>query len=388
MDKSSKMILGSSFSSYDRLSMIKQIDVIAGSIPLTKTDPEQLWVDEWSNQVFVKLLTDDGLTGWGEVLPAAGNSREPYIAIMNRIKGNLIGRDEAEYGSLWNIMRKMTFSGGYGITTGAISGVDIALWDILGKKAKLPICKLLGSPIAKVKRYVSLSRYKRLDDLKELFKNLLGAGYNAIKLHQSSSDTLESVRIVRKEFGNNLELMVDLNCGYSYGNARNFMIQAQRYELKWIEEPLWPPDDFELLAKLNKLGPVAAGENFFSVYDFKRLLEKDALSYYQPDVTKIGGITPMVQLLHLLEVYQANIAFHNRPHNGWIGTCASSHIASAAKVDCVIETPPNEIPTEYFTLYPEVTKNEIQVTGPGLGISLAEPVPESNVSKLLKFHDI
>jgi L-alanine-DL-glutamate epimerase-like enolase superfamily enzyme len=368
--------------------MIKRIDVIAGSIPLTKTEPEQLWVDEWSNQIFVKLQTDDGLTGWGEVLPAAGNSREPYIALINRIKGNLIGKDETDYRSLWNIMRKMTFSGGYGITTGAISGVDIALWDILGKRTKLPICKLLGSPISRVKRYVSLSRYKRPNDLQELFKNLLSAGYKAIKLHQSSSDTLESVRTVRKEFGNNFELMVDLNCGYSYSNARNFMIQAQRYELKWIEEPLWPPDDFESLAKLNKLGPVAAGENFFSVYDFKRLLEKDALSYYQPDVAKIGGITPMVELLHLLEAYQANIAFHNRPHNGWIGTCASSHIASVAKIDCIIETPPNEIPTEYFTLYPEITKNEIQVTGPGLGISLAEPVPESSASKLLKFHEI
>jgi L-alanine-DL-glutamate epimerase-like enolase superfamily enzyme len=369
--------------------MIKQIEVVNGSIPLTKTTPEQLWLAEWSNQVFVKAQTDEGLTGWGEVLPAGGNLRDPYVALINRLKASMIGKDESEYRSLWNMMRKITFSGGYGITTGAISGIDIALWDILGKKANLPVCKILGSSPSQVKRYVSLSRYGKLEDLKELFKNLLGEGYEAIKLHQSSADTLEAVRLVRKEFGNDFELMVDLNCGFSYSKARDFMINVQRYELKWVEEPLWPPDDFELLAELNKLGPVAAGENFFSIYEFKRLLEMGALTYYQPDVAKIGGITPMVELLHLLKVYQANIAFHNRPHNGWVGITASAQVASAAKeVNCIIETPPSGIPSQYFTLYPSVTKNEVKVNGPGLGISLLEPVPESADSKLLTFHDI
>ncbi len=366
--------------------MIKEINSISGSIPLTKTEPEQLWVAEWSNQIFVKVQTSDELTGWGEVLPAGGNTRDPYIALINRMKTSLIGMDETEYRNIWNLMRKMTFTGGYGITTGAISGIDIALWDILGKRANLPICKILGSQPSKVKRYVSLSRYAKLDDLKELFKNLLGQGYEAIKLHQSSTDTLESVRLVRKEFGNDFELMSDLNCGFTYSKARDFMNKAQRYELKWVEEPLWPPDDFELLAELNKLGPVAAGENFFSIYDFKRLLEAGALTYYQPDVAKIGGITPMVELLHLFEIYQANVAFHNRPHNGWVGATASAHVASAAKVSCIVETPPNEIPAQYFTLYPNVAKNEIEVNGPGLGIALTEPVPESSDSKLLKFH--
>jgi L-alanine-DL-glutamate epimerase-like enolase superfamily enzyme len=369
--------------------LIKEIFATSTSIPLTKTEPEQLWTEEWSNQIFVKIQTSDDLTGWGEVLPAGGNLREPYVALIKLMRQNLIGKDETKYQDLWNLMRKMTFTGGYGITTGAISGIDLGIWDILGKRAKLPVCEMLGSRDFKVRRYVSLSRYGHVMDLKKLFNKLFEKGYRAIKLHQAPSETMESMRLVRNEFGDDFELMVDLNCGFNYDRARDFMAQAQRYELKWIEEPLWPPDDFEGLAKLNKLGPVAAGENFFSFFEFKRLLELDALTYYQPDVAKVGGVTPILEILKLLEDKRAKVAFHNRPHNGWIGVAASSHVACASKeIDCIVETPPNEIPTENFSLYPLLSKDDIQVIGPGFGIAPIEPLPEATESKLLEFHEL
>jgi L-alanine-DL-glutamate epimerase-like enolase superfamily enzyme len=366
--------------------MIKRIDIIEGSIPLTKTNPEQLWVSEWSNQIFVKIQTEQ-FEGWGEVLPAAGNIREPYVALMNRLREYLLGRDENDIATLWDFMRKMTFTGGYGITTGAISGIDIALWDVLGKKMSLPVCKLLGS-VSSVRRYVSLSRYRNIDDLRIVCGKLLAAGYTSIKLHQPPEDTLDSVKAVRNEFGYGFKLMVDLNCGFNYNMAQEFMKKVQRYDLKWIEEPLWPPDDFKSLKKLNEIGPVAAGENFFSLFEFKQLLEDDSLTYYQPDVTKVGGVTPMIKILKLFEQYRAKVAFHNRPHNGWVGIIASAHLASAAKVDCVIETPPNEIPNEYFHFNVKIQKNTLEVGGPGIGITPREPIPQATNSKLLKFHNI
>jgi L-alanine-DL-glutamate epimerase-like enolase superfamily enzyme len=366
--------------------LIKAVEAISASIPLTKTDPAQLWIEEWSNQIFVKLETTDGLIGWGEVLPAAGNFRAPYRALIERIAQDLIGIDETNYAEIWNRMRKMTFTGGYGITTGAISGIDLAIWDCLARKANHSVSTIIGAQNSSVKRYISLSRYAGVGDLKQLFNNLLGAGYRAIKLHQPPSETLESVQLIRKELGSDFDLMVDLNCGFTFDRASDFMADAHRYELKWIEEPLWPPDDFEGLAKLNKLGPVAAGENFFSFFEFKRLAEMDALTYYQPDVAKLGGITPMLDILRVLGERKAMVAFHNRPHNGWIGITASSHLACATNIDCVVESPPNGIPSQYFASYPIVRNDEIEVFGPGFGIVPIEPIPVSSESKLLKFH--
>ncbi|HKM77815.1 MAG TPA: mandelate racemase/muconate lactonizing enzyme family protein [Candidatus Bathyarchaeia archaeon] len=355
--------------------MIERIHPLIASIPLTKTAPAQIYAKEMDEQLFIKLKAG-GYEGWGEILAAAANTREPYIALVNRIGNNLLGRNESEVEHIWELMRKMTFAGGYGIATGAISGIDIALWDIAGKKRKLPICKILGGQ-RPVKRYASLSRYKDIFDLKVVISKLLDSGYRMMKLHQPPGETLEHVKVIRKELGYDFELAVDLNCGFRYQAARNFVRKVQRFELKWVEEPVWPPDDYHSLKKLNKLGPVAAGENFFSVFEYKRLLEDDALSYYQPDVTKIGGITAVIELLTLFRRYGVLVAFHNRPLNGWIGITASSHLASATDLDCVIETPPNELPTGYFGFSGTINTKTIVVGGPGLGISPKEPLPQS-----------
>ncbi|MHB2036889.1 MAG: mandelate racemase/muconate lactonizing enzyme family protein [Nitrososphaerales archaeon] len=368
--------------------MIREIEIVNGSIPLTKTDPEQLWTEEWSSQLFVKIVTEETNTGWGEVLPAGGNSRDPYVPLISRFRDLLNRRDEADYRALWNVMRRATFTGGYGITTGAISGVDIALWDIMGRRANVSLAKKFGGGERKVKRYASLSRYKDSETLLKLCERLLSKGYVAIKMHQSSSDTLESVALVRKSLGNNFDLMVDLNCAYSFEKAREFMRGIERYDLKWIEEPVWPPDDYDSLKKLNKLVPVAAGENFFSVFEFKRLLDEDALTYYQPDVAKIGGVTPAMELATLFKIYGAGVAFHNRPHNGWVGTLASANLVSGMGLsDWMIETPPNEIPLQYFDFSGTIDQTGLEPRGAGLGISPKNNIPTSKTSKLLKFHE-
>jgi len=340
------------------------------SIPSTRTVPVQLHAKKMDEQLFIKLKAG-GYEGWGEILAAAANKREPYVALVNGIGNNLLGRNENNVKQIWELMRKMTFAGGYGITTGAISGIDIALWDIAGKRRKLPVCKMLGRR-RPVKRYASLSRYKDVVDLKVVVGKLVDSGYRMIKLHQSPDETLEHVKIIRKDLGYDFELAIDLNCRFSYKAARDFVTRVQRFEPKWVEEPVWPPDDCNSLKRLNKLAPIAAGENFFSLFEYKRLLEDVALSYYQPDVTKIGGITAVIELLTLFRRYDVQVAFHNRPLNGWIGITASSHLASAADLDCLIETPPNELPTNYFEFNGTINAETIAVGGPGLGISPKE----------------
>jgi len=369
--------------------MIEEIQFRRGSIPLSETVPPQLWIGEWSNQLFVRL-TASGVVGWGEVLPAAGNTREPYIAMIRRFAEGIIGENENEIDRLWKTMRRISFTGGYGITTGAMSGIDIALWDILGKKSGSPVFKLIGrkstSPPPKLFRYVSLSRYSDNNKLRNAVGNLIEQGYKSIKIHQSAEDTLDGVRILRQSFGKGFELMVDLNCGFSYPAAEEFMRQVEPFELRWIEEPVWPPDDFDSLRKLNRMGPVAAGENFFSIHEFRRLLEQEALTFYQPDVAKCGGITALCEIVGAIMTHGSRVALHNRPHNGWIGLVAGVHVASSFDSVAIIESPPNEIPEKYFDFKGNLEKQSIQVDGPGLGIAPVEPIPESSDSKLLRFH--
>jgi L-alanine-DL-glutamate epimerase-like enolase superfamily enzyme len=366
--------------------LIEGIEVINGSVPLTKTDPVQQWVDEWSVQLYVKVRAG-ALEGWGQVLPAGGSTREPYAALINRLSQALIGLNETSIEDAWNLMRRLTFSGGYGITTGAISGIDIALWDIKGKESGHSLASILGGMEAPVKRYASLSRYNSLERAVEATGWVLGKGYSMIKIHQTSKDTLETFKTIRKKYGYGFDLAADLNCAFSLEQGKKFMEEIVRYEPLWVEEPIWPPDDFDSLRKLNRIGPIAAGENTFSFFEFKRLMEMEALSYYQPDVAKVGGVTPTLEILNLAKKYKAKIAFHNRPDNGWISTIASTHVASAIYPDALIETPPNEIPSEYFLFRGKITKSDITPSGPGLGISPLPTIPTSNESKMLRFHE-
>ena len=358
---------------------------INGNIPLDDTRPKQLWTEEWSNQLFVKV-GNGSETGWGEVLPAALNSAKPYLDLIE-IMGKLIeNQNESEIRKLWGKMRRSSFNGGTGIVYGSISGIDIAFWDLKGKKLGLPVYSLIGGSKGKVKRYASLSRYGKTETVLEVVKNLLDSGYRSIKLHERKEDTLEAVKIIRKNLGYEFDLMVDMNCAFQYPRAVKFANEVSKYELKWIEEPIWPPNDFESLKKVNELVPVAAGENLFDVLDFIRVAQMDALTYYQPDVTKIGGVTPMIDLCIILDNMQKKIAFHCRPHNGWVGILSSAHIARGLELDCLVETPPNEIPEDFFKFSGEIDKDHITPDGAGLGITPLDNIPIRKAQKVLEFH--
>src|SRR5439155_2290369 len=127
------------------------------------------------------------------------------------------------------------------------------LWDLKGRRNSSPVSGLLaGNNISRSKRvprYASLSRYSDNGEVQKAVGNLVDAGYQAIKIHQAPVDTLDAVKKIRETVGRDFELMVDLNCGFTFEKALDFMKKVERYDLKWIEEPVWPPDDFESLKK-------------------------------------------------------------------------------------------------------------------------------------------
>ena len=124
--------------------MLKKIEKVRTSIPLDKTEPEQMWINEWGNQLFVRSENTDGIVGWGEILTAAGNSRAPYEAMLDILIEQILTSDEDNIRELWNKMRRLSFSGGYGITTGSISGIDISLWDLFSRKVGSSLSNILG----------------------------------------------------------------------------------------------------------------------------------------------------------------------------------------------------------------------------------------------------
>ena len=362
-----------------------KIQVVKAGVPLSVTKPPQKWTGQWSFQVYVKAVSN-GKTGWGEALPAALNSMDTYSAMIEGYLKIIGNADHHDVRGIWEKMSRSSFSGGYGVTTGAMSAIDIALWDLKARELDSSLSSMLGSNSGKARRYASLSRYNGPEETLQVVRNLADEGFTLVKLHQSGTDTLETMKLIRKELGFEIKIAADMNCAFKFNQAKEFVQKMAKLEPYWIEEPLWPHDDYDGLAKLNRIAPIAGGENEFSISQFLTMLQKESLSYYQPDVAKIGGITPLLDLVSLFKAYNSGIAFHSRPHNGWVSTIASACVAIGTCIDAWIETPPNGIPDQYFEHQVAMDKDLISANGPGISIFPKEPVPEPGDFTPLIFH--
>jgi len=379
------------------LTKIKLVEAIPLSIPLTETEPSQLWLEEWSVQLLVRIKTYDGLVGYGQTLVAGSGIVYAYKAVIDQLLSKLvIDRTPYELNELTDIMEKAVYSAGRGgITSGAISGVEIALWDLIAKLEGKPLNRLLGSSKMTIPVYASISRYRKPEEVVNVCEKILKEGYNAVKLHQPVVNILETVKMLREKLGYGFHLMVDLNCGFtSLFKAIEHINRLQRFELRWIEEPLWPPEDYDKLAKLVAKSPisVAMGENEYTLYGFRKLLEI-GVEILQPDVTKDGGIRNTLRIADLAESYGAKIALHCRPDNGWVGIAASAHLLSSIKNWLELETPPNNPPSDVYKIAPKIRKGILTIPETeGLGIEF-QPDALTKYSykeklRLLKFADL
>ena len=146
---------------------------------------------------------------------------------------------------------------------------------------------------------------------------------------------------------------------------------------------MFPPYNYTSLRKLNKIIPIAGGENIFTPFEFEYCVENEVFSYFQPDVSKIGGITVGLKFLEIAKRSNVPIYFHNRPNNGWIQILASAHLASVYSGHCLIETPHGTVPTDYYYNHNEVNNEYVSLRGKGLGIALKENLPPKRKQKIL-----
>lgn len=285
------------------------------------------------NILAVRLDTDQGVTGWGEafghgVCPATKTAFDTLVGPM------LIGRDPAGIDALMlDLQQALHLFGRSGAVMYALSGADIALWDIAGKVAGQPLYQMFGGADRTLPAYASLLRCSGPEAVAQSCRDAFAQGYRQIKLHEI---TVEAVRAAREAVGPGVTLMLDTNCPWSVSEALGMVEALRPYDLHWLEESVWPPEDHAGLATVRAAGAkIAAGENAAGLVEFRRAFELGALDVAQPSVTKIGGIGEMRRIIALAQEFGVRVVPHC-PYFG-PGFIASLHLAATLPADTPIE---------------------------------------------------
>jgi galactonate dehydratase len=359
---------------------IRITDVIAH--PLTQTLPQPT-VTSWGKYtevsiVLVEVRTDAGITGVGEAL--ARFSPKAYADLIDTsLKPRLVGGNPTDIMTHWRTMRRALSGRSGGMLFEAIAGVDIALWDILGKIAGLPIHRLLGGVgRTEVPVYAASVNWGSDEFMDREFDRYLEKGFPRIKVKTANpvKEARRRIERLRKRAGDDIELCVDANWAYTLEEAVEVGRALTDNAYFWFEEPLRPEDErgYEELHR-RCATPLAAGESNYTLDQAMRLVENRTLSYLQPDVARSGGITETRRMAEFAAAHDVQYA----PHIGMSGiVCetASVHLAAAMPnlraMECETDTSPFK--TAITGAAPGAdrqTNGLLPVpTGPGLGIEI------------------
>ena len=350
------------------------------------------------NWIFVKVLTDqDGLWGWGEAT-LEWHTRAVVGAIED-LSVLLIGEDPRRIEHVWQMMYRQHFWHGNGIVRGtAISGIDIALWDILGKVHGVPCHQLWGGPVRDyIRTYCHLgggkmeafyeTHPKDAGRFAELAQQAVADGFTAFKtMAVPPTMPLEGlvpihyaeacVKAMREAVGPEIDLMVDCHARPSPRMGIRFAKALEPYGLYFFEEPCWPETMADIAAVQQAVStPIATGERLVSQHAFRELFELRACSVIQPDITHCGGLSEARRIAAMAESYRVAMAPHNP--QGPVSTAASLAFGFATPSYIICESVHADVPwrddvvSESFT----VEKKGRLVrpwTTPGLGIEIDE----------------
>jgi L-alanine-DL-glutamate epimerase-like enolase superfamily enzyme len=270
------------------------------------------------DMVIVEVSTDTGLTGWGDafayVCPQTTRAAIDEM-IAPQARGLEVPDAEGIPAFMDRVQRNLHLFGRYGITMFAISGLDIALWDLAARVKGVPLHRLLGaSKRSRIPAYASLLRIGTAESVASECQTALRRGYPAIKLHETAESI---VFAARQATGAGVPLMVDMNCPLDGTEAIAFAQACRAATPMFIEEPVWPPEDFATLAEVRAKGglAIAAGENACTVHQFRQMMTAGAVSYAQPSVIKVGGITEYLKVAALADEMGIRLA----PHSPYFG---------------------------------------------------------------------
>lgn len=283
--------------------------------------------------VIVKVTTENGIIGWGE----AHHGRCPGAIgqlINTTLKQLVCSMNAADVVGVWDrIYSRQLASHGMGTASAlAMSGIDLALWDIRGKAIGWPLYRLLGGARRAIPAYaggISLG-YQPAEELVAEARSLVEQGYRNLKLRFGDGVKNDVMRLaaVRRALGDEIGIMVDANTGYTVDEVRHVMPALQEFGVLWLEEP-FPPQDYRSYETAAGFGhvPLAAGENHYTRYEFNRVIEEKSIRVLQPDLSKTGGITEALRIAALASAYKLSINPHTSASG--INMAASIHLLSA-----------------------------------------------------------
>ena len=323
----------------------------------------------------VRVETDEGITGIGS---ASGNGELIEIIIAKVIKPLLVSTDPTDIDAIWD---KAYFRGGHkefgtrGIGVVALSGVDIALWDILGKVRGLPLYQLLGGKRRdKVPVYATALYPEEPSQVARRARAFAERGFHGVKIKVGFDldQDIRIVRAVREELGKNFIVMTDANQGYNVDVALKAADAFADCGAYWLEEPLFV-EDIEGHAILREKGrtPIAVGENLHMRYAFENFILRGAVDFIQPDVARAGGISEIKKIAALAARHKVPVSFHT--WGDGVALAASVHLSAALENSIVMELDYTDNP-----LREELLREPFKVQNgylfpperPGLGIEL------------------
>jgi len=366
------------------------------AIPVRQKNDVQLNNDSAQDGIIIKVHTDEGIVGYGEVDSA------PWVVkaiiespsshrICRGLGEIIIGEDPFEIERIWEKMYVGSqFYGRRGVVIHAMSGIDIALWDIVGKALNKPIYKLLGgAQRGKVRAYASTLMPYTPEEAYEETRKWVEQGYTAIKLgwggfEQGNREIIELVRASREAAGSNVDLLFDLGFIPSddhpidAASRMPLIKELEPYKPYWIEEPLFA-DDYDGYRKLAETTTIriAGGENETTRYGFRQLIEQGGVDIIQPDVTRCGGLSEAKKIAQLAHSHHITCVPH--AWSSGIVIAASLHLITAIPNGSLLEYCVAETPIRQEMLQSDIVVQDgyAQITDkPGLGIEINEKALE------------
>lgn len=337
--------------------------------------------------LIVEVFTDTGLVGIGN---AALSPRVTKQLIDLYLKPLLIGRDPFDSEFLWQHMYRQTMAfGRKGVAMVAISAVDIAIWDILGKATKQPVFKLLGGRTKRtIPVYASRLYSQPLDQLAAEASAYKQQGYRAMKLRfgwgpldgaAGMQRNVELVRTVRETVGDEIDVMADAYMGWTLDYAKRMLPLLEPFQLRWLEEPVIP-DDIHGYAELKAYGrvPISGGEHEFTLLGFRELLEARAVDYIQFDTNRVGGLTQARKISALAEAHGVPVIPHAGQMHNYHVVMASLNSPMAEYFPIVDVEVGNELFWYVFEGEPKAKDGfvDLDENVPGLGLTVNEKALE------------
>jgi L-alanine-DL-glutamate epimerase-like enolase superfamily enzyme len=345
--------------------------------------PETMGTFTFHGWLIVEIFTDAGLVGIGNAALAPLVTKQmidQYLAPL------LIGQDPWDSEFLWQHMYRKTMAfGRKGVALVAISALDIAIWDLMGKSAKQPVFRLLGGRTkAKIPVYASRLYSIPLDELAKEAAAYKAQGYKAMKLRfgwgpidgaAGMARNVELIRTVRETVGDEIDIMADAYMGWSLDYAKRMMRLIEPFNLRWLEEAIIP-DDINGYHELRRFGttPIAAGEHEFTSYGFRQMIEAKALDYFQFDTNRVGGITAARKIQALAEAYSIPVVPHAGQMHNYHVVMASLNSPIAEYFPMVDVEVGNELFWYIFKGEPQAVDGTIDLDDnlPGLGLDIDE----------------